>query len=89
MIAVYIHPESLTKAQYDQIAAKLQAAGGPPPGLKHHSCFGEDGKLMIYDVWNSQGEWDAAWARLSPLFAEAGVSGADPATMPVVDVVQP
>ena len=89
MIAIYINPESLTKAQYDQISAKLAAAGPLPPGLKHHSCFGEDGKLMVFDVWQSQGEWDAAWERLSPLFAEVGVSGANPAVMPVVDLIQP
>lgn len=89
MIGVYIHPESLTKAQYDQISEKLMAAGPPPPGLKHHSCFGEDGKLMIFDVWQSEAEWDTAWQRLSPLFAEAGVTGATPAVMPVVNDLQP
>jgi hypothetical protein len=89
MIAVYIRPESLTKAQYDEISAKLMAGGPPPPGLRHHSCFGEDGQLGIYNVWQSQGDWDAAWERLGPLFAEAGVSGVNPAIMPVIDVVQP
>jgi len=89
MIAVYIHPESLTKAQYDEVAAKVQAAGTPPAALKHHSCFGEDGQLMIFDVWESQADWDAFARELLPMFQAAGVNGVNPAIMPVVDFVQP
>ncbi|HEY6319817.1 MAG TPA: hypothetical protein VI462_18245 [Acidimicrobiia bacterium] len=89
MIAVYINPDSMTKAQYDQIAAKVMAGGPPPAELKHHSCFGEEPKLMIYDVWESQAVWDGFWQRLQPLFDEAGVKDANPLTMPVVDMIQP
>jgi len=34
---------------------KLEAAGqGKPKGRSHHSTFGPDDHLMVYDVWDSQ-----------------------------------
>ena len=50
-ISVYFHPQSFTKAQYDEVMRQLEAAGaGTPKGRTHHSCFGSDGSLMVYDV---------------------------------------
>ncbi len=53
-IGIYFHPESMTASQYDSVISKLEAAGaGRPPGRLHHSCFGPDEHLMVYDVWDS------------------------------------
>jgi hypothetical protein len=89
-IAVYFHPESFTKAQYDDIIDRLDKAGaGQPPGRTHHSCFGPDGSLMVYDVWDSQEEFDAFGGTLMPILGEVGVDPGQPDIMPVVNVVQP
>ena len=88
MIAVYLHPDGMTKTQYEQIAGKLEASAAPRQGLKHHSCFGEDGHLMVFDVWESQADWDAFVSHLTPILEELGIGG-EPAVMPVVDIIQP
>jgi hypothetical protein len=32
----------------------MAAGAGHPAGRVHHSCFGPDGDLMVYEVWESQ-----------------------------------
>ena len=50
-IAVYIHARDMTLDQYDDIHRRLVEAGdGDNPHRLHHSCFGEEGNLMIYDI---------------------------------------
>ena len=89
MIAVYTSPESMTVAQYEEINKRLEADGVSEEGLLHHSCFGEDGHLMVYDVWESQAAYDAFAAKLLPILGDVGVSASRPPdVMPVVNLEQ-
>jgi hypothetical protein len=55
-IAVYFHPKGMTMEQFEEAHRRLSEAGeANPAGRIHHSCFGEDGGLMVYDVWESPG----------------------------------
>jgi len=88
-IAIYFHPESMTASQYDEIMRKLDSAGqGQPKGRSHHSAFGPDEQLMVYDVWDSQQDFDAFGAVLMPILAEVGVDPGQPDVMTVHNVVQ-
>ena len=88
-ISVYFHPQSFTKAQYDEVMKQLEAAGaGKPSGRTHHSCFGPDGSLMVYDVWDSQGAFDEFGAVLMPILQTVGVDPGTPDVMPAHSVVQ-
>ena len=88
-IAIYTHPAALSAAQYDEVMQKLDAAGqGKPKGRLHHSTFGPDDQLMIYDVWDSQEDFDAFGAVLMPILAEVGLDPGQPDVMPVHSVVQ-
>jgi hypothetical protein len=49
----------------------------------HHSCFGEDGDLMVYDIWDSPQSFQAFGEVLMPILAEVGVDPGEPAVMPV------
>ena len=49
MIAVYVKPETLTVEQYNKARKGLDASGANMEGRKHHSCFGEDGQLMVFE----------------------------------------
>jgi hypothetical protein len=84
-IAVYIHPEGMTFAQYDEVHRLLGAAGhGAPTGRLHHSCFGSDGDLMVYDIWDSQESFDSFGPTLGPILEEVGVKmGNPPDVMPI------
>lgn len=59
MIAVYVSPVALDQATYEKVGQRLDEAGAPITGRTHHSCFGEQGNLMVYEVCESQEAYDA------------------------------
>jgi len=89
MIAVYVSPDALDQATYEKVSERLEKAGAPIAGRSHHSCFGEPGNLMVYEVWESQEAYEAFGAVLLPILAEEGVtSNRPPDIMPVVNILQ-
>ena len=85
-IAAYFHPTGMTLEQYYEIHRRLEAAGvglTDQTGRLHHSCFGEDGDLMVYDVWESPEAFEAFGAALMPITAEIGVDVGEPMIMPI------
>jgi hypothetical protein len=87
-IGVYFHPESMSAAQYDEAIKKLDTAGaGRPKGRLHHSCFGPTDHLMVYDVWESQADFDAFGATLMPILAGIGLDPGQPDIMPVHNMI--
>lgn len=87
-IGVYFHPASMSAQQYDEAIRRLEAAGaGRPPGRLHHSCFGPDGSLMVYDVWESQAAFEAFGETLMPILKEIGLDPGEPDIMPVHNMI--
>jgi hypothetical protein len=87
VIGVYYSPESLTKAKYEEVGRKLQEGGPPSPDLKLHTCFGEEGSLSVFEIWETREAYDAAAATLLPILDEAGVKLSRPAdVVPVVSL---
>jgi hypothetical protein len=83
MIGIYIVTKNMTIEQHAKGRARLQEAGAPEGAMRLHSCFGEDGELQVFDIWDSQE------AFLGPVMEELGIELAQPPTiMPVVDLVQ-
>ena len=80
----------MSATKYDEIMKKLDAAGAAnPKGRSHHSTFGPKDALMVYDVWDSQADFDKFGATLMPILAAAGVDPGQPDVMPVHNIVQP
>lgn len=80
----------MTLDQFNEVHKRLDAAGeGNNPHRLHHSCFGPDGELMVYDVWDSPEAFEAFGAVLMPILAEVGVDPGEPAVMPIHKIVQP
>jgi hypothetical protein len=78
-IGVYFHPESMSADKYDAIMEKLKAAGAAdPPGRLHHVAFGPKDNLMVFDVFDSQENFDAFGGTLMPILAEMGVDPGQP-----------
>ena len=68
---------------------RLQKAGAPESAMKLHSCFGDDGQLQVFDVWESQDAFDEFLRYLGPVMGELGIELTQPPTiMPIVDLVQ-
>ena len=83
-IAAYFHPKGMTLEQFNEVHRRLDAAGaGDPAGQLHHSCFGADGELMVYDVWESEADFGAFGEKLMPILAEMGIEVGEPAVMPI------
>jgi hypothetical protein len=85
-IAAYFDAKAMTLAQYHEIHRRLQDAGvglRDQHGRLHHSCFGEEGSLAVYDVWETPEAFEAFGAVLMPILAELGVEVAPPVVMPV------
>ena len=79
----------MSATQYKEIMTRLDAAGqGKPRGRTHHSTFGPDDHLMVYDIWDSQEDFDAFGQTLMPIPADLGVDPGQPDVMAVHRVVQ-
>jgi hypothetical protein len=58
----------MTLDQFKEVRRLLQESGkGDPPGRIHHSCFGDDGDLMVYDIWESPEASQAFGELLMPI----------------------
>jgi hypothetical protein len=83
-IATYFNPPSLTASQYDEAIRELEAAGAAnPAGRVHHSCFGTDNALMVYEVWESQQAFEEYGQVLMPILHKAGIDPGSPDVMPI------
>ena len=83
-IAVYFHPKGMTLEQFNEVHRLLKVLGNHNPSARvHHSCIGEDGDLMVYDVWESPEAFEAFGAVLQPIIAQVGFDAGEPAVMPV------
>jgi hypothetical protein len=79
--AVLFTPKSMSKAKYDEAIIRLDAVGSGPgkaDGLIHHTCFGEDGKLRVLDLWESLEKFQAFGPVLLPILSEIGIDPGEP-----------
>ena len=60
---------------------------GGAAGRSYHVALEVDGKIAVFDVWESQEAFDAFGATLMPILTELGVDPGPPAVMPVHNVI--
>jgi hypothetical protein len=88
VIAVHIVTKNMTLEQHAKGRERLRETGAPENVMKLHSCFGEDGMLQVFVVWESQKAFDEFLTYLGPIMGELGIELAQPpAIMPVLDLV--
>jgi hypothetical protein len=89
-IAMYFNPPSFNAAQYDDVDAALEEAGARTPAARTvHICFGEADHLQVFDVWESQEEFDKFGETLMPILAEKGIDPGAPMVTPVHNIIFP
>jgi hypothetical protein len=87
-LAIYFHPKSLTTEQYDRAITELTAlAADRPAGRSHHSCFGPDDDLMVYEVWESQQAFEEYGKVLMPVLTRIGIDPGAPDVTPVHNII--
>src|SRR5258708_5182014 len=67
VIAIYIVTKNMTAEQHTKGRNLLREKGAPESAMKLHSCFGEDGQLQVFDVWESQEAFDEFLTYLGPV----------------------
>jgi hypothetical protein len=68
----------MTAAQPTKGRRRLREARTPEGAMKLHSCVGEDGRLQVFDVWESQEAFDEFLTFLGPVMEELGIELAQP-----------
>ena len=78
-----------TLAQYDQVIARLEAAGhGRPPGRRSHTAARKGDGYLVVDVWESQEALDRFLEVLLPALQEVGSTSPPPQVYPVHNTIE-
>ena len=73
-LGIYFVHEGFTPEKYDDAIKRLDAAGaGSPKCRSSHFALESDGAIHVFDVWESQEDFDAFGKTLVPILTELGV----------------
>ncbi len=88
-LGIYFAHTGFTPDKYDQALKQLEDAGaGSPKGRKYHAALESDGVVNVFDIWESQEDFDAFGATLMPILTELGVSVDAPMVAQVRNVIE-
>lgn len=88
-LGFYLTHSGFTPDKYDKAIKELEAAGaGSPKGRSIHVALESDGEIQVFDVWNSQEEFDAFGTTLLPILAGHGVELNAPMVARVHNVIE-
>lgn len=88
-LGIYFTPSGFTPDVYDEVVKRLEAAGaGAPAGRLYHAALESDGKIQVFDVWDSQDSLDAFVPTVSGIMADLGADPGEPMVSPVHNVIQ-
>jgi hypothetical protein len=87
-LGYYFHPESMSSEQYDRTIQKLEKAGaGSPAGRSYHCAFQVGNGLHVFDVWESEEQFNEFGKTLMPILQEEGIDPGEPDVAPVHNVI--
>ena len=88
-LAFYFVHDGFTPEKYAQAISKLDAAGaGRPKGRTQHIALESDGAIQVFDIWESQADFDAFGPVLMPILDELGVSLNAPMVANVHNIIE-
>jgi hypothetical protein len=88
-LGFYFTNSKFTPDVYDQAIKQLQAAGlGAPMGRSLHVALESNGEIQVFDIWDSQEEFDAFGAGLMPILSGLGVGVNEPMVARVHNVIE-
>jgi hypothetical protein len=87
-LGIYFASQSFSTEQYDEALRRLDAAGaGAPRGRSYHCSFMAGPNVHVFDVWDSQADFDAFGETLMPILGELGVDPGQPSVSEVHNVI--
>ena len=88
-LGIYFVHEGFTPEKYNSAIKKLEAAGaGSPKGRTYHCALeSNEREIQVFDIWESQADFDAFGTTLVPILAELGVELKEPMVATVHNVI--
>lgn len=87
-LGIYFVHGGFTPEKYDSVIKQLEAAGvGKPKGRNYHCALESDGLIQVFDIWESQADFDAFGSTLMPILAGLGVELQEPMVATVHNVI--
>jgi hypothetical protein len=78
-LGVYFTNRNFAPDRYDDAVRQLEEAGaGAPKGRSYHVAFEKDGEIIVFDIWDSQEDFEAFGPTLMPILTGLGVEIAEP-----------
>jgi hypothetical protein len=87
-LGIYFMHGGFTPEKYNEVIKRLDAAGeGSPKGRSNHFALESNGEIQVFDVWESQQDFDAFGKTLVPILTELGVELGAPMAANVYNVI--
>ena len=88
-LGFYFSPAGFTPEIYDDTIKQLEAAGaGAPDGRTLHVALDVGGAIHVFDIWESQEQFEVFGATLMPIMGAAGVDPGEPMVASVHSVLE-
>ncbi|HUH81457.1 MAG TPA: hypothetical protein VLZ06_09035 [Solirubrobacteraceae bacterium] len=88
-LGFYFANKGFTPEKYQQTLSQLEAAGaGAPDGRTYHFALESDGEIQVFDVWESQEQYEAFGATLVPIGSGLGIELSEPGVSRVHNVIK-
>jgi hypothetical protein len=88
-LGIYFVHGGFTPEKYENAIKQLDAAGaGAPKGRTLHVALESNGEIQVFDIWESQEDFDAFGPALMPILAELGVELGEPMVASVHNVIK-
>ena len=88
-LGIYFVHQGFTPEKYESAIKQLEAAGaGAPKGRTYHVALESDGEIQVFDIWESQADFDEFGKTLVPILTELGVELKEPMVANVHNVIR-
>ena len=88
-LGIYFVHEGFTPEKYSSAIKQLEAAGaGKPKGRTYHCALESNGAIQVFDIWESQADFDAFGPTLMPILAELDIKLNEPIVGLVHNVIE-
>ena len=88
-LSFYFSHQGFTPDKYDSAIKQLEAAGaGAPKGRTMHVAIEAGGEVQVFDIWDSQEEFEAFGATLIPILTDLGIELGEPMVAPVRNIIE-
>lgn len=88
-LGFYFENKNFSPERYDETIRQLKAAGaGAPKGRSRHVALEKGGDIIVFDIWESQEDFEAFGPTLMPVLTGLGVDVVEPVVGRVHNVIE-